>query len=129
MPISKDLSPRWYAPESGRQGGAGLSSSGWGARGLAVALCMLVVATGSGFGAATSRDHKSFASLITRLSEPGGFFDSDNLISNETSYLHVLGKLRELGVHGGVYIGVGPDQNFSYIARIRPRMAIIIDIR
>src|SRR2546426_12768429 len=76
-----------------------------------------------------SRDHKAFAALSARLSEPGGYFDSDNLISNETSYLHVIGKLRELGVSGGVYVGVGPDQSFSYIAKIRPKMAIIIDIR
>ena len=76
-----------------------------------------------------SRDHKSFAALSSRLSEPGGYFDSDNLISNETSYLHVIGKLRELGVGGGVYIGVGPDQSFSYIAKIRPKLAIMIDIR
>jgi hypothetical protein len=70
-----------------------------------------------------------FASLIARISEPGGFFDTDNLISNESSYLHVIGKLEERGVHGGAYIGVGPDQNFSYIARIRPAIAFIIDIR
>jgi hypothetical protein len=76
-----------------------------------------------------SRDHRSFAALSARLSEPGGYFDSDNLISNETSYLHVMGKLREIGVSGGVYIGVGPDQSFSYIAKIRPRVAIMIDIR
>jgi hypothetical protein len=76
-----------------------------------------------------SKDRKQFAALSARLSEPGGYFDSDNLISNETSYLHVLGKMREIGVNGGVYVGVGPDQNFSYIAKIRPRMAIIIDIR
>ena len=76
-----------------------------------------------------AKDHKQFAALSARLSEPGGYFDSDNLISNETSYLHVLGKVKELGVSGGVYIGVGPDQNFTYIAHIRPRLAIIIDIR
>jgi hypothetical protein len=75
------------------------------------------------------KDHKAFAALSNKMSEQGGYFDSDNLISNETSYLHVLGKLRELGVSGGVYIGVGPDQNFTYISKIRPRMAIIIDIR
>jgi hypothetical protein len=28
-----------------------------------------------------------------------------------------------------VYIGVGPEQNFSYIARLRPAMALIVDIR
>src|SRR5437868_5666278 len=29
----------------------------------------------------------------------------------------------------GVYLGVGPEQNFNYIAAIRPKIAIIIDIR
>ncbi len=71
----------------------------------------------------------SFATLSEQLSEPGGYFDTDNLISNESSYLHVLGKLRELGVQGGAYIGVGPGQNFSYIARIRPDIVFIVDIR
>ncbi|NIM50608.1 MAG: hypothetical protein GTN62_09790 [Gemmatimonadales bacterium] len=71
----------------------------------------------------------SFASRIAQLSEPAGYFDTDNLISNEASYLHVMGKMRELGVTGGAYIGVGPDQNFSYIAQIRPSIAFIIDIR
>src|SRR3712207_7605459 len=45
------------------------------------------------------------------------------------SYLHVLGRMRALGVGGGAYLGVGPDQNFSYIAQVRPRIAFIIDIR
>jgi hypothetical protein len=79
--------------------------------------------------ALASKNHDHFLQLINQLSEPGGFFDSDNLISNETSYLHVLGKMREIGIQGGVYIGVGPDQNFSYIAKIRPHMVFIIDIR
>jgi hypothetical protein len=70
-----------------------------------------------------------FAALMARLSEPGGFFDSDNLVSNETSYLHVMGALRGLHVKGGAYIGVGPEQNFSYIAEIEPDVAILIDIR
>ena len=70
-----------------------------------------------------------FAALVARVSEPGGYFDSDNLISNESSYLHVLGAMRRLGVAGGTYVGVGPDQNFSYIAQIRPKIAFIIDIR
>lgn len=70
-----------------------------------------------------------FAQLVDTLSEPGGFFDTDNLVSNETAYLHVLGGMRRLGVHGGTYIGVGPEQNFSYIAEIEPELALIIDIR
>jgi hypothetical protein len=76
-----------------------------------------------------AKDHKQFAALSARLSEGAGYFDSDNLISNETSYQHVLGKLKDIGVSGGVYLGVGPDQNFTYIARVRPKLAILIDIR
>lgn len=72
---------------------------------------------------------RDFAKLIADLSEAGGYFDTDNLISNERSYLHVMGALDRLKVRGGAYIGVGPDQNFSYIARIRPRIAFIVDIR
>jgi hypothetical protein len=30
---------------------------------------------------------------------------------------------------GGVYLGVGPEQNFTYMAAIRPGIAIITDIR
>jgi hypothetical protein len=86
------------------------------------------------FEAATVADQPAisdsgFARIVERLSEPGGYFDSDNLISNEASYLHVIGALGRHGVEGGAYVGVGPDQNFSYIAQIRPRLAIIIDIR
>lgn len=71
----------------------------------------------------------TFASQVAALSEPGGYFDTDNLISNERSYLDVLPELKKRGVRGGAYIGVGPDQNFSYIAAIRPDIAFIVDIR
>jgi hypothetical protein len=70
-----------------------------------------------------------FAEDIRQLSEPEGAFDTDNLISNERSFLEVIPVLASRGVSGGAYIGVGPDQNFSYIARIRPAIAYIIDIR
>ena len=70
-----------------------------------------------------------FAQLVERISEANGYFDTDNLISNESSYLHVMGKMRKMNVTGGAYVGVGPDQNFSYIAQVRPRIAFIVDIR
>ena len=70
----------------------------------------------------------TFASQIASLSEAGGYFDTDNLISNERSYLQVIPQLRS-GGSGGAYIGVGPDQNFTYIAAVRPSIAYIIDIR
>jgi hypothetical protein len=70
-----------------------------------------------------------FSRLSNELSEEGGYFRSDNFTSNETSYLHVIDKMRELGATGGAYVGVGPEQNFTYIAKTRPRIAFIVDIR
>lgn len=70
-----------------------------------------------------------FSRLIREFSEEGGEFHSDNLISNETSYLHIVDKLKQLDTPGGAYIGVGPEQNFTYIAKTRPRIVFIIDLR
>lgn len=98
---------------------------------LAIVFAALVVGV-RGWAADTSAATISaspFATLIERLSEPGGDFGGDNLISNEQSYLHVMPALARAGATGGAYIGVGPDQNFSYIAHIKPAIAYIIDIR
>jgi hypothetical protein len=70
-----------------------------------------------------------FRTYIAEWSEPEGYFDSDNFISNETSYLHVIDQLHQRVKPGGIYLGVGPDQNFSYIVHTRPMLAIITDIR
>lgn len=70
-----------------------------------------------------------FAKLSREMSEAGGYFLSDNFSSNETSYLHIVDKLKQIGATGGAYIGVGPEQNFTYIAKLRPRIAFLIDIR
>jgi len=70
-----------------------------------------------------------FARLVLDLSEDDGYFRSDNFVSNETSYLHILDKAAELGETGGTYLGVGPEQNFTYIAQLKPKLAFILDIR
>lgn len=70
-----------------------------------------------------------FWALSTQLSEPAGFFNSDNLVSNEDTYQYVIPELVGTVEPGGVYIGVGPDQNFTYIAALDPAVAFIIDIR
>jgi hypothetical protein len=70
-----------------------------------------------------------FSRLIREYSEEGGEFHSDNLISNETSYLHIADKLKQLHAPNGAYVGVGPEQNFTYIAKTRPRLVFIIDLR
>ena len=68
-----------------------------------------------------------FWRLSNALSEPAGEFrHSENLVSNEIHFVH---NVRRLPSRGGVYIGVGPEQNFSYIARLRPTMSFIVDIR
>lgn len=71
----------------------------------------------------------TYGRTFLTLSEPAGHFPSENVVSNETSYLHVLDAMRRIGVKGGAYIGVGPDQNFSYIAAVRPEVAFMFDIR
>lgn len=71
----------------------------------------------------------AFGAQIASLSEAPGYFDTDNLISNERSYLQVLPDLQRRQVRGGAYLGVGPDQNFSYIAEVRPDIAFIVDVR
>lgn len=71
---------------------------------------------------------EQFGRYIDDWSEPEGYFDSDNFLSNETSYLHVIDQLQKVKA-GGIYLGVGPDQNFSYIVHTRPMLAVITDIR
>ena len=67
--------------------------------------------------------------MITEMSEPDGFFRSDNLVGNEGSLQWVIPRLqRELGT-GGVYLGVAPDQNFTYLLALKPTIAFIVDIR
>ncbi len=55
--------------------------------------------------------------------------EADNVISNETSYLHVADALVRRRAPGRAYIGVGPEQNFSYIGLARPDVAFIVDHR
>lgn len=71
-----------------------------------------------------------FWKLQADISEPGGYFQiRDNFTSNEMEVGALFTMLRESNVAGDVYMGVGPEQNFTYIASIRPRMAFIVDIR
>jgi hypothetical protein len=73
-------------------------------------------------------DH-AFWKMVSSFSEPDGYFRSDNLISNESTFQHVIPDLKNRIPRGGVYIGVGPDQNFTYITALQPRIAFIVDIR
>ncbi|MDB4913453.1 MAG: hypothetical protein JWM95_1097 [Gemmatimonadetes bacterium] len=71
----------------------------------------------------------TFWRMVTQMSEPDGFFRSDNLVGNEVSLQWVIPTLRkELGT-GNVYLGVAPDQNFTYMIALQPKIVFIVDIR
>jgi hypothetical protein len=70
-----------------------------------------------------------FRALIETISEPGGTFLFENIISNEPYYADLVRDLSAKTSPGGIFIGVGPEQNFNYIAGLRPRMVFIVDIR
>lgn len=71
----------------------------------------------------------TFWRLVTGLSEPGGWFRSENYVSNETEWQYVVAPLERLVPAGHAYLGVGPEQNFTYLAALEPGIAFIVDIR
>jgi hypothetical protein len=77
---------------------------------------------------------QAFWAMVQEFSEPGGSFTaaggyrSDNLISNERSLQQVMPGLNQFR-RSGAYVGVGPEQNFTYIAALEPTIAFVIDIR
>jgi len=95
-----------------------------------IAACLIVVASGRTAPPVPAElTDKQFWSLSKDLSEEDGFFRSDNLLSNETSFQYIIPELLKTAKQGRVYLGVGPEQNFTYIAALKPAMAFIIDIR
>ena len=72
---------------------------------------------------------QEYWTLVSELSEPDGEFRSDNLLSNELYLQHVIPELLRTAEPNRVYLGVGPEQNFTYIAALKPRMVFIVDIR
>jgi len=72
---------------------------------------------------------EEFWKLSSEFSEQDGTFRSDNLLSNENYFQFVIPPLLELSKTGNVYMGVGPEQNFTYIAALKPKMVFLIDIR
>ena len=99
---------------------------------FAGSLCLAATASAVGFATGelpAKLGDREFWGLHTELSEAGGYFRSDNFVSNETTFQYIIPELTRTRPPGGVYMGVGPDQNFTYIAALRPRIAFIVDIR
>ena len=72
---------------------------------------------------------QEFWKFVSENSEPSGTFHSDNLLSNEAQFQYIVPKLMQTAKPGRVYLGVGPEQNFTYITAIKPVMVFIVDIR
>ena len=72
---------------------------------------------------------KDFWRMIVDLSEPGGTYPYENFVSNELQYQDVIPALKATTKPGGVYIGVGPEQNFTYASVLQSKLAFVIDIR
>lgn len=50
-------------------------------------------------------------------------------MSNEIRFQSIIPELLRRAVPGRAYIGVGSEQNFTYIAAVHPTIAFIVDIR
>ena len=72
---------------------------------------------------------QSLGQVVRDLSEPETGRPADNLLSNEDSVFRVTDQVARLVPKGGVYLGVGPDQNFTLMAPIEPELAFVIDFR
>jgi hypothetical protein len=102
-----------------------------------VLACVLLLAPGdagvttraAGTGPLHSLTDQEFWQLGVDASEPAGYFRSENLTSNELQFQYVIPELVSRTRPGDVYLGVGPEQNFTYIAAVKPSMAVIFDIR
>jgi hypothetical protein len=72
---------------------------------------------------------QEFWKLVSDFSEADGTFRSDNLLSNEVWLQYVIPDLLKTAKPGRVYLGVGPEQNFTYVTALKPSMAFVVDIR
>ena len=96
---------------------------------LAAALTTLAASAATAQGIPERLADSTFWRLMTEYSEPWGTFRSENFVSNETSLQWPIPNLKATTTPGGVYVGVAPDQNFTYIVALKPAIAFIVDIR
>lgn len=102
--------------------------------GLGLFICLGVLRSTAGWNVEadslpTRISDEAFWQMVSEFSEPNGPFFLDNFMSNENMFQHVIPELKKRLSPGGVYIGVGPEQNFTYLVALRPKAAFIIDIR
>lgn len=124
----------WPCPAEFRRGSHGCKrGGGWFLRGAlsvlaAIASGMVAILAWQSPSLPDRLTSAEFWRLSTSLSEPPGAFISDNIVSNELSYAQTVPHFRLLR-RSGVYLGVGPEQNFTFISTMEARLAIVVDIR
>ena len=135
------MSERILQPAAPKLAEGGHNSGVLANRNVLLVLIALLLQVPAGPFAAIQRDtlpasltDAEFWSLTESLSEPDGYFRSnsgspDNLLSNERDVSTNAGRLASRVRPAGVYLGVGPEQNFTYIAAMKARIAFITDIR
>ena len=91
--------------------------------------CVLMLAGGVASPAGAQSDRlprqltdREFWDLFVNLSEPDGFFEDENYVSNELGYQRSMRRLQQQVAPDGVFVGVGPEQNFHYIAAFKPSL-------
>jgi hypothetical protein len=104
----------------------------WAGSVLAVALAVLVLRAGPPQATRPLPDRLSdaqFWQLSQDFSESDGTFHSENLVSNEIRFQTIVPELERTVRPGRAYVGVGSEQNFTYMAAVRPSIAFIVDLR
>src|SRR3954452_15480844 len=96
---------------------------------IACLLLTIVPLAGAAETLPSELSDQDFWKLSSESSETDGTFRSDNLLSNEIYFQYVIPPLNGAARQGRVYMGVGPEQNFTYIAALKPKMVFIVDIR
>jgi hypothetical protein len=98
-----------------------------------VLILVVLILLGSSFRAAdtlpTTITDAEFWKIIDTFSERGGKFDFEMYMSNEVTFQNIIPDLVTRVPPGSAYIGVAPEQNFTYITTLRPKIAFIVDIR
>src|SRR5215471_17272935 len=104
----------------------------WGAALTAIAAAMLISARATPATALTLPSQISdveFWRFVTEFSEPNGPYPYENYVGNEVMLQRVIPAAKKEIKPGGVYIGVGPEQNFTYALAFEAKMAFVVDIR
>ena len=70
-----------------------------------------------------------FWRLVTEFSEPNGPYPYENYVGNEVMLQRMIPAARKATKPGSVYVGIGPEQNFTYALALEAKMAFGVDIR